>query len=616
MIKQLTLAILLFAPFALLPTNRLGDVSTTQPVDRLATSMQPLPQTISSSLTERKEECKESVEPTLDPQPFDYFSFTEARLSKGLQKLITQENISKESAVQGGIDALIQNIYSIAEENFFMQGTARLFNAIDNLSCDEVSNLLMTEKIPLTHINEPDGRPVLARAAELFTKEDMQELKTKLSQLFDELDKAPGWSWKLWVPMNREQTKILENAIEEIFHDYEHLDAVGELLSLLRTAKHGYTPLMRAAAYGKTELTQLLTKIGAVGFEKSGLMNWMVDPTAQINARALALHMTKDEIEKPACIKDDYDIVPLSSYLDEFNTHNFGRYGLELLCLARCLDALCLSAIGGHIETVNALISYFEFNKIRIDAYSVIKDTLHKLNAASSAVQSKHANILFQNMGIQNKPNSNNYEPIARNLIACFKRLIPSKPKPANDSVARFTLGNDIQFLLVRTLLGGSCSMLQVMAEEFGMIPAESQWFEKRRNKEIDLVERHVESLANGEKLGILLSVQAHPNSVVYQLAMGMLSHAEKNPQMLARLKEYVRKSRMVSAHIRSHLLPVLAPKVAEYASHCMPTEIADYILNLQPEQEEDDDNEGNLLGQHMTSIMTRRRQLNGAQRD
>src|SRR4029077_5134308 len=104
----------------------------------------------------------------------------------------------------------------------------------------------------------------------------------------------------------------------------------------------------------------------------------------------------------------------------------------------------------------------------------------------------------------------------------------------------------DMFDILEQALCSGTPEIMQVIAEEFAKTPAVIRWLPGPACRDISTFEKMVYKTINGEKLGILLTTAADPSSIVFQMGMGMLSHVEKNPRLLARLKNYVRNYQQV----------------------------------------------------------------------
>ncbi len=306
------------------------------------------------------------------------------------------------------------------------------------------------------------------------------------------------------------------------------------------------------------------------------------------------------------------------------------------------LNALKKIAISGDAEIVevllNALLAKIDvtdsMNKI-VNSHFYIMQALNGVLDCSAIAESPKncqlaASALFKSYHLPVDPCYKNYSAITKMLLRAAMHLAaliePIRNLEYDDGIPRYPLTIKLKLLMSHAMRHGSTEILKIIAQEIAEIPLDSY-------HGVVNFEAAVWGTVNGQKLGTLLSINAHPYSLTNQFAMGMLSHVEKNPRLLARLKKYVRKCRKdqanICAHVSGHLLPVLAPIIAEYASPCMPTETEQYILALSPatdrnpghheprnQEEEDpgDNDEQNLLGQYMASIMLR--QPNGDQHD
>ncbi len=380
-----------------------------------------------------------------------------------------------------------------------------------------------------------------------------------------------------------------------------------------------------------------------------------------IDARAIALRLTKDCSSRPRCAKQNSPLIPLAILMEKaYKKDDADDYCLNQLfsdmdrlkLKETSLNELIRATIAGNIEMVQLLLhqiaginrqdepfglsAALNLHHIRVMALTDIIHVLRilldwSLIPKSSAKCQGVAAALLRNFGLPVKPQYENYPLIAKELIRKALDLIANE-EPQTLAI-QYSGAMKLKKLLSRAMSRGSNELVQIFAEELGKNPIHKDWphhlsfqLPKITNGAKSVFEQAVFDTINGEKLGILLSVDAHPELATFQLAMGMLSHVEKNPRLLSRLKKYILRYQKAVEHISTHLLPDLAPCVAEYAWHCMPAETAKYILNLRPTEahsvEEDNsllgqyltsmmgDDEESLLGQHMTALMTRRRQI------
>ncbi len=375
-----------------------------------------------------------------------------------------------------------------------------------------------------------------------------------------------------------------------------------------------------------------------------------------IDAKSLAYSLTKDWSSKPRELSEIPDEITLEEW------HN--QHLIALKTLLTMNDALSQAIISGHIEIVDALLNalirldnmilvteqtnfYFNQANAILPYIRALLDVLLDCSAFanSSAKCQKAATVFFKHIGLKNTPQYENYPIIARKLVRSFIHVAqmaeqywwPQKckqwelhangsPCDVNFLYSRNPLTENLDSLLHRAMRYGSPEIFQIIADEMADIkrdprngvhqaPADQQQYYQ--------LELWARQSVNGEKLGTLLSIDAHAESAPYMLAMGMLSHVEANPRLLSRLKKYVRKYQkvdaLINAQVDKHLLPVLASCVAHYVHH-MPVEAQEYILNLRPiipaahpADKQGNDNKG-ILGEHMASIMLR--QQNGNNND
>ncbi len=337
-----------------------------------------------------------------------------------------------------------------------------------------------------------------------------------------------------------------------------------------------------------------------------------INPKILIPAKILILGLTQDSCVRPN-VSNDPNEIPLAEALGTFS-HHLDR-------IARHPTALSLASMAGRVEIVECLLNAVRnrvnaiFNHADEEGdklFSMLNQGEMPLWAlldcstifASSEECQKAATVLFKHLGLPDTIHHENYPIIAKKLIRAHLHIatmaerywIQNTGNEALSLPARNPMTTSIQYLLKQA--HGSAEIMQIIAEETADIQRDGYWF---ANWQIPVntngptsFEAAALSSINGKKLGILLSVNAHPRSIPYQLAMGMLSHVEKNPRLLSNLQEYVRRCRAAHAHIQnevnSYLLPVLAPYVAEYALPRMPIETEDYILNLRPTTQDENE--------------------------
>ncbi len=362
--------------------------------------------------------------------------------------------------------------------------------------------------------------------------------------------------------------------------------------------------------------------------EKVPFEHWRKMKGLSDNLSASHIHLEADY--------DGFAVTPLANSLtqdDPVPTQPFNNDNIEI-SLAEANDLnyglhnlfnnqqpLSVASMAGRIEIVETMLSAMlaaidtapalDTDKILRGGIDILNHTEGSLRALldcsvivqSSAKCKNAAQVLFKRFGITNIPQYRNYPLIARKLMRAFIFLAAreeqewiqkEKDKLIEQSIApRFALlfvkqsplFYALKSILTHAMRRGTTEMLQIIAEEAANIPRDGNWFDLHRKNRF---EQAVSGTVNGEKLGILLSINAHPGSIPYQLGMGMLSHVEKNPRLLERLKDYVRRCRTadttIQANLREHIPAVLAPCIANYALPMMPHDTAEYIMNLRPD--------------------------------
>ncbi len=401
-------------------------------------------------------------------------------------------------------------------------------------------------------------------------------------------------------------------------------------------------------------------EIGLTG-DRLQQMPWHEDNL--IDAKSLAFVLTKDVSNKNRKIYAVSDEITW----DELRVNEHLNL-IDLRSLLAASDALSQAIISGHVEVVDALLNTLiteldalildtepigfssrpratQVNEIYLPRLRELLDVLlvYSTIAHSSEKCQKAAAEIYNHIGLKTIPQYENYPTIARKLVRAFIHVAqiaeqywwPEKceqwaihaKEPWRCNVDflrnRSPLAENLEALLRYAMKHGSIEIFQIIAEEMADIKSDPrngvhQPTDPRHYDQFELMARDA---VNGEKLGILLSLNAHAESAPHMLAMGMLSRVEKNPRLLSRLKKYIRRYQKTDALINTqasgHLLPVLAPCVAHYV-HYMPADIQNYILNLrpaiqaaQPAGQQENDNEG-ILGEHMAALMLQQSRNDG----
>ncbi len=430
----------------------------------------------------------------------------------------------------------------------------------------------------------------------------------------EHLTKAPGPIFDMRLPflnfIQHISTKE-ENSETERRHAFSHF------LSALNIAE-GFTPLMRASARRDKQMVAMLLANDQYTGKPLMLRSWMVDPNAEVNTNILGRLVTKDLW---GCLIFIEPKMMLSKLVDNVARmeNYFDTQAVSQLIIG--FTELSLAAIGGHEEVVDLLLVQENFSH---DVCNLI-NSLSALSAYSSIAHLPAARVLFKNLGIPGRPQYENYPVIARKLSKALK----AKLDPARVEWVK-TTGRNIHFsdtyslsemnTITRAIMHyGSTEMALAIADEFSQAPDKSIWFDKfAEESRPSLFEILVRYGKNGEKLGLILSMNSHPQSLTSQLGMGMLSLVDKNQVLLANLKKYIEDNARISNAVNGHLPPVLSPLVADYVLPRMPAEYIRYIMALEYQPDENqrqiqaflalanpdqDENQG-LLGEHMQGIM------------
>ncbi len=382
--------------------------------------------------------------------------------------------------------------------------------------------------------------------------------------------------------------------------------------------KNGFTALMRASMRGDKDMVAMLLKAQPESITDSTMLSpWMVDQTAKINYRNIAMQFAKDCWRVGAGRANKADPMTTISDLSTIFYDYYYPFSLEL-------NALALASLGGHSDVFDLLLE--ELLNVNAPDYAVASyydvrrqamvNALQVLSCFSNVADTKEGKRLFKELGIISHT-TKDYPFIARKLI---KAII--KAKPCDDILRRLDKKPEIdtynfkktKALANSIMLHGSIEMMESIASELAYIKSQGSWVpdDGRRVHAADtLNEWLVAEGINGEKLGLLLSMKPYPESFVHELGMGMLSHLEtdlRNPKLLTSLKSYVERTQIpyganrgfIDRELTSYLPPVLTSIVADYSLYEMPAEYVRYIMALGNRA---DDNQ-NLLGEDMQGIM------------
>ncbi len=362
-------------------------------------------------------------------------------------------------------------------------------------------------------------------------------------------------------------------------------------LSRLVLANEGITPLMRAAARGDTKMVAMLLANdeyilgGRIQSQPITISSWMVDPMVEIDMKDICRRLQKDicgELYQGTRMK----LIELLNDLDL--RQPFAELFMQF-------DELTLAAIGGHEEIVDLLLIHEAASPRLMRIMNVLK----ALSTFSNVAHLSAAQPLFKNLGIPDRQHVEKYPSIARKLV----KALGSKFNSARDEYLKENEiiheyadsynKTEIRYICQAIMHQGSPAVALAIADELSLKPGKAEWGSETCGG-------MVRSSKSGEKLGLILSMDSHPESLTFQFGMGMLSHVEKNPTLLANLKKYIEANVYINKVVNNHLLPDLSPIVADYIYPRMPAEHVRYIMALGNRA----DDYQTLLGEDIQGIM------------
>ncbi len=359
-----------------------------------------------------------------------------------------------------------------------------------------------------------------------------------------------------------------------------------EVLSYSNAELHikSFDKLMKTAARGDNgKIRKLLEEEETASFHVLNLKPYTSNFDVPINAREFLLRLNKD-YNWPAHdhIAENNRSMPLSMVLSD------PKYSDAFL---KHLGPLALAAMGGHIAAVHTLLAHLlngeQTELAYSNRYEFIQHALEKVIRCSNMLSCNGMRSIFQSLEILTPPTQAQYFYIVRTLLARFNRIKHTvdanylkKERADVAFLPSHEIAKDSVMLAMRY---GSPDMLTIIAQAFsGAVAMPMYW----HRPGLDGICRfHVQEFTNGEKLAILLSVNADPSSIVFQLSRGLLNNISHHPKLLERLKKYAQELDAYD-YLGQQTLPDLAKIVAGYAEHCrhrMPPAIVQQILATHP---------------------------------
>lgn len=314
----------------------------------------------------------------------------------------------------------------------------------------------------------------------------------------------------------------------------------------------GFTPLMKAAARGTTEIAALLLEKGA-----DVLASKMV-----VARELLAMHRGHGQIKWPAneTTREAIRIIIL----------NHMHYG-----------ALKLAAIAGHEDIVDLLLEALAnieegLGGIGISRMDIALETLfHTIDSLifwSHVLETDAGDALFKQLEITTKPLLHQYQSL-------LKKLAHDLPWQT------YYRAGSWHNLFDHFMIYGPLEIAETCAESFANVQVTTCRREWRDNdnkinhyytpssepwsdKDFEELLRKADS---GEKLAALLAIQADPESGLYKFSRGFLAYLEKNPRanptFVQRIKNYIQLQQALTPRRNSLLQPYLPiPDVAAIA--------------------------------------------------
>ncbi len=329
----------------------------------------------------------------------------------------------------------------------------------------------------------------------------------------------------------------------------------------MRNFVSGFDLETRIAARGDKELLETLM---AHGKKHGNQCFWaarelkpeMVDLDAEINSLGIA---TFAQSEHQRVHNDAIGNTPLAEFIRFGKTQKWNR--------------LATAAVAGHVDVVDLLLSAWLPAQHSFYQLSEILVALENLVMYSNTAKTDLVNPLLNSVGINQKPKCENYPIIARKLLKIYFGL--------QDDISREHLQLDKQEkeLFEKALPIASPEICQLIIESFA----------DKINSSADVAfsfawENHL------EKACVLLSAQAHPESLVYKAKSKLLEWLPQAGRelILSRLKRYVREHYNAHQQETNHELEIYLPSALSNIVNdhllFMPVEMKERILAIPEE--------------------------------
>ncbi len=364
----------------------------------------------------------------------------------------------------------------------------------------------------------------------------------------------------------------------------------------------GLTSLMKASAAGSKALIALCLEKDADYLATTNLCPWMAKEEARV--RLKEIHDCIDNLKEPSDAPTPY--CHMRFHIPECTLRSM--LGTLAICkdqhfplFTRELDALTLATVGGHEEAVDLLLEAM-LEKCKQEGVRPelilgrIKVAIVTLIKISKIVKTNLVDEFFVAMGIPEKPKYHNYSSIMIKLLKAHQAMDPDEIllqtlcadrdlERARDydhysKISRYSTTN-LGNMYVYALELGSLEILQPIAELLARIPVVGNQ---------GVLSGFYKQTYDGEKLALLLAIDAIPESRVYLDSRPILQDLEwvpaTYPIFIERMQNFIREQHMLSKamdHLSAnHLLPVLSRVVGEYAER-YPLPRQEFIERIMP---------------------------------
>ncbi len=358
------------------------------------------------------------------------------------------------------------------------------------------------------------------------------------------------------------------------------------IFSRLLLRKEGITPLMRASARGDTGMVKMFlsneqyneNEACANPTKQIEIHSCMVEPNVEINMKDICTRLQRKD-----CVHaSKMDLRKL--VWDRKLSHHLG--------LLLNFDELTLAGIGGHEEIVDLLLAR-ESSHYELDCDNIM-NTLRTLSAFSGIAHLPAAQPLFKNLGIS-RPQIKNYPSIVRKLVKTLETKNQIKWEDIDTKNQRKWADIDargrsyFEHICKAIMQFASTEVSIAIADELSHKPAKADPY-------IDMFQF---TSKHGEKIGLILSMDSHPESLTFQLARSLLKHINWNPELLGNLRRYIDCNIHIKNAVKNHLVSDLAPIVADYLYPSLPAEQVRTIIALDNTR-----HDAPSLGEDMQCIM------------